>query len=264
MNLNSNFQLYGYVIIAIVALIYFLFKRLTNNRTGPVLMEATDTSIIITMYTSGVTLQKVSQGSFQNYNYSLLVTTAMPLPDPIGNPNDLVSSDLKLDFKQPVVTQELAAGAIRTPEGQIVMKIDLPVKSNVHILGFSSNDSTFKSLLGNTNLENSLTKVVLEGNFPDYFNLYCDKGSDVEIREVLDPTAMQFLLDFCTKMDWELFENTLYFVEARSSSGPGNNMTTVETSEDFVQKILPTLTNMSNTVINNTSQQTPQNTQTIK
>ncbi len=239
---SDNSTLLELVIISVLLigyLIIFIYKRSTNNRIGPVLDDATDTSIILTMYTSGVILQKIAEGSFQNYKYSLLITSDEVLPT-------LDTESLGIDRAlAPQKSNNLEMGAIKTPEGLIIMKIDLPIVSKVHILGFTTQDKTFQSLLDNSNLGALLTEVNLEGNFPDYFKLYTNKDQEIDIREVLDPTAMAFLIDFCNKMNWELVESSLYFVEIRSSGSQPNNMSTVETAEDFVQKILPTLIRMT-------------------
>jgi uncharacterized protein YbaR (Trm112 family) len=73
--------------------------------------------------------------------------------------------------------------------------------------------------------------VVLEGDFPNYFNLYSNNKQGFLARYVLDPKAMAFVVDFCNKHSWELINNELIFVS------------TVGISEEeivrFIQEIRP-------------------------
>jgi hypothetical protein len=64
----------------------------------------------------------------------------------------------------------------------------------------------------------------------------------------LDPTRMAFLVDFCEKLNFELVENNLYFVQPETNDQTVNNVSVVEAAEDFAEKILPTLQRMTNPV----------------
>jgi hypothetical protein len=121
-------------------------------------------SIIISIYTTGAGLQKVSDGTLLGLHYDLLITTDESIPE--GLPD----------------------GIVPAPSGQIIMNLGLPEKSSVHIAGFSLKDETSRYLLSNTNLDNAMTTVKLEGDFPDHFKLYCTKDRELELLEILDPT----------------------------------------------------------------------------
>ncbi len=59
---------------------------------------------------------------------------------------------------------------------------------------------------------------------------------------------MAFLVDFCEKLNFELVENNLYFVQPETNDQTVNNVSVVEAAEDFAEKILPTLQRMTNPV----------------
>ena len=267
-NNNSSNLLFLVIILVgvIIAVTRSIINRVELQRVSQNEdLSDSDTSLIVTMYSSGVTLQKVSEGNLNNHPFVILMTSKITLPakvpqsdldsandepsdvdsiidDALGSNFDHQSYDgmgmPMMDLRNPMSL--VPAGQVPTPEGQVLMKVTLPVASTVHIVGFSTQDTVFSRLLGNTSIDNILTKASLEGDFPDYFKLYCDKDKEVELREVLDPTRMQFLVDFCTKMNWELIEDNLYFVQSALSKSQDNN-TVVSAAESFVNNILPTL-----------------------
>jgi len=209
-------------VVLIVFIAVFLIKRMLNNRTYEAPANFVDGSLILTMYSLGVGMTSLSKGTLNDMPYNILITEDLLHKDP------------------------LPGGMIRAPAGQVIMSMDLPEKSEVHIAGFSAADSHLDELLGNTNLDNSLVKVNLEGDFQDYFRLYCSPGREVELREILDPSSMEFLVDFCKKLNWELFENTLYFVQSQTTKADEYEETMTQAAGDFAKKILPTLQRMSN------------------
>ncbi len=221
--------------VLLLGLLGWLLRRWLNNRSSQASVDYTDLSLIMTLYTMGVDVQKISEGQIADYHYLLLVTTPIVVPPvadyQIGGPT--------APFRAP-----LPQGVLRAPVGQAILSVDLPVKSRVHFAGFNLQDPMLTGLLGNTSLDNQLTRVQLEGDFPDYFRLYCDKGKEVELRQVLDPIRMEFLVDFCQKFNWELIESSLYFVQSDTSKGAGGEVM-IRAAEEFVQKILPTLRNMA-------------------
>jgi hypothetical protein len=232
-------------VVVIGFLGWFLFKRIMSNvpeKDEGILKTYSQASLIMTIYTIGVSLMKVSSGKINLYPYTILVTTPMDINQKFDSSSNYTDSEI--DVNNLPKTSTVPMGDIRSPIGQMIMKIDLPVKSSVHIAGFSLKDDKFKMLLGNTNLESSLTQVKLEGNFPEYFRLYCSSGKEVELLELLDPTNMQFLVDFCESFNFELIDTTLYFTKSNSSNRSDNGILT-KSAEDFANRILPILLRMT-------------------
>ncbi len=313
-NQNQSFnleELYLFIGISIVVIAYFFVRRFINSHRGsiidkPIISEtpnitssstvASDSSLLLTMYTLGVGLTKVGDGKIQNYTYTMSITSPIDMANngvstkisdsldsdssddddsldaqfnaqPSASSVDAVTHDDwemngmgRIKYNGPRVEEApIDLGQIRTPANQILVKVNLPVASQVHIAGFSLQDDVFKKLLGNTNVNYTMSKVELEGDFPDYFRVYCQKDKEVEVREVLDPGTMEYLVDFCNQLNWELFENTLYFVQSGTNRKVSdNNSGVIKGAEDFITKVLPTLNRMQG----NTSQSTPPVTNT--
>lgn len=226
----------------------FLIRRWLNNRPlkkskYDISETDDDTSLIITMFTIGVGLKKVTEGTLINLPYKLLITTNVDIP--VVEKGEYIPGlgELNVSHKD----NNVPTGMVASPEGQIIMDVNLPAKSSVHLAGFSLKDETFRSLLGNTSQDNTMVQVQLEGDFPDYFKLLCEKGKEIELREVLDPTRMQFLVDFCESYNFELVGSDLYFTEANSTKNSSNE-TLVQAAQDFTLKILPTLQRMTSSL----------------
>jgi len=198
------------IILSAFAGLAISYRMVTGWRNRVRLGEFDDTgteegaSLVISMYTTGVGLAKVSDGTLLGMHYSLLITSETSHPD------------------------ELPVGINPAPSGQIIMSLDLPSISNVHIAGFSLKNDTFRYLLGNTNISRVMSPIKLEGDFPDYFKLYCTKGRELELLELLDPASMAYLVDFCERLNFELVGNSLYFVQSEINDISANNVPVVE------------------------------------
>lgn len=79
-----------------------------------------------------------------------------------------------------------------------------------------------------------LIPVKLEGDFPEYFKLYCSPEKEVELREILDPADMQRLVEFCEAYDLEIFRETLYLGQARGASDQNDPTTMTADLETFM------------------------------
>lgn len=218
------------------------YRQWRNNRPRGSkydIAETDDDSILLTVYTLGVDIQKVSDGHLEGLHYNLLLTTDLPKYEKEVYVGGVVGT-----IEKPVSAEPLPVDMRRAPAGKIILGLDLPTKSQVHILGFTANDQNLPKLLENTRLDNRMTKVQLEGDFPDFFKLYCTTGREIELREVLDPTRMAFLIDFCSTFNFELVGNNVYFVQS-DIEGQTANLPMIKAAEEFTQKVLPVLQRMS-------------------
>lgn len=85
----------------------------------------------------------------------------------------------------------------------------LPFTTNIRLLAISRNSSVkINPSLGRSPMK----PVALEGDFPNYFNLYANDGQGFDVRYFLDPATMAFVADFCLNHDWELINNELIIV----------------------------------------------------
>lgn len=108
--------------------------------------------------------------------------------------------------------------------------IELPFTSGVHLIGAPKAGDTQLDFSGVTSLE----PVTLEGTYNQVFNLYAEHDQQVQSRYVLDPAAMVFTLDFCSKFNWEILGDTLYFMDT-------DHLPTFEIVDEFVAQIRPTI-----------------------
>lgn len=196
------------LVVSLIALLVILWQWYIRNTPSKI---SSDESLIISMYAYGAMLMPVTKGVLGEYPYYLMVSQ---------NQTELPGDE------QPLLV------------GSVVMTLELPFASPAHIAGFGLQDQSFKQALGNSSVDNSLKKVELEGDFPDYFRIYCEPDKEIELREVLNPSTMAFLVDFCKRMQWEIVGKSLYFAQSSKPTSPGSE-TVVGDATEFVQKILP-------------------------
>ena len=107
--------------------------------------------------------------------------------------------------------------------------IELPFTSGVHLLGCAT-DSDMK--IDIQTLGSSMERVELEGDYSNYFTLYADKKQDAKNQYVLDPKAMLFTVDFCRNYNWEIIDDTLYFMNY-------SQLPSLDIVDEFVSQIRP-------------------------
>ena len=112
-----------------------------------------------------------------------------------------------------------------------ICSVELPFKSGAHLIGIPSHPDAALSL--NLNLHDT-HPVTLEGNFNDSFSLSVVDNDQSGARYVLDPAAMAFLVDFCSKYYWELESDSLHFLSAGLPP-------TLETVDEFIRQIQPSV-----------------------
>lgn len=106
--------------------------------------------------------------------------------------------------------------------------VNLPFASGVHLIGFTHAQPYVP--LGRGKFE----RVTLEGLYNDTFDLFVANHQQTQSRYVLDPTAMVFTLDFCSRYHWEILNDTLYFF----SRDENPDFITVD---EFVRQIRPAI-----------------------
>ncbi len=109
-----------------------------------------------------------------------------------------------------------------------VFAVYLPFKTKAHIVGIPKGGSNVWIVSQGSAME----PVTLEGDYPDYFELYADIGQQADSRYVLDPKAMVFTIDFCKSTNWEIANSTLYFYSQ-------DDLPSFEIVDKFVEEIRP-------------------------
>lgn len=184
-----------YVLAAICAITWVIYK---NYRRKNHAVKLANTPVLLSYYTRGATLVPVKHGQFGDMNFSAFVTV---------NPEDLVSGG----------------------KAGLVFRVELPFQTSVHLLGIPKKGD--EAQLNPAQMGSLMEPVVLEGNYSEYFDLFCEKGMQADARYVLDPKAMVFTLDFCQSQSWEIVAHELYFVQTGKNQADDPTLL----SDDIVQ-----------------------------
>ncbi|HEY5152575.1 MAG TPA: hypothetical protein VII55_01230, partial [Candidatus Saccharimonadales bacterium] len=209
---SHAYNLVFVLILVIGVYLYRLWRKFSLSRfvdNGPgELADSQSNSVILSYYTAGHNLINASRGKVADMSYSLYATTPQ---------------------------QQAADESIAYVENDAaIYALDLPFNTESHFVGLSKshklNRLQFESFLK----ANGMEKVVLEGDFPDYFDIYADKGQQFEVRTVLDPSAMAFVVDYCQSHFWEINDSELYIVATDTDKSDTGNPSVVEQSQQFV------------------------------
>lgn len=106
----------------------------------------------------------------------------------------------------------------------------LPFQTSAHLVGLPKGQNMIKIRPSHSGME----EIILEGDYPKYFQLFADRGQQTESRYVLDPKAMVFTIDFCAGTYWEIVDNTLFFTSERT-------LPSFTVVDRFVKEIRPAL-----------------------
>ncbi len=160
----------------------------------------------------------------------------------IANTSVLLSYYTESETLLPIATGEIASmpySAISSVQlDMLLFRVELDFSSKLHLLGIPKNHDVTQ--LDPANAQSLMERVSLEGDYDNYFSLYCEKGQQQQSRYILDPKAMAFTVDFCRSHNWEILDNELYFVQA-SSDNPNDPTVMFDDIATFVSTIKPAL-----------------------
>lgn len=120
---------------------------------------------------------------------------------------------------------DISGTNLREVEG--IYAFSLPFKTEVHLLGIPKGENG-----GEWARTYGMERVILEGNYQDFFSLYAQKGQQSLSRYHLDPQTMVFSIDFCKNFHWEIVNNTLYFLDE-------GLLSSLEVADEFIRLIKP-------------------------
>ena len=109
-----------------------------------------------------------------------------------------------------------------------VFAVYLPFQTKAHLVGLPRGGDKIKL----RSFKSAMEPVELEGDYPQYFQLFADSGQQADSRYVLDPKAMVFTIDFCKDTYWEVANSTLYFFSDAQ-------LPSFEVVDQFVEEIRP-------------------------
>jgi hypothetical protein len=128
-------------------------------------------------------------------------------------------------------------------KGRVMVSVQIGHFTGTHIVAFGD-----KSRLGGAVKQaiskKWLTAVELEGDFPDYFRLYCSPAKQMELREFFNPKTMLQFVEFCRAYDFEIFDETLFISQAQGAEDAADQTTLTADVESFLQENAQVLTRL--------------------
>jgi hypothetical protein len=116
--------------------------------------------------------------------------------------------------------------------GRVMLLVQLGHNSFSHIIAYG--DKSRLSQATKAELDNRWVEpAVLEGDFPDYFHMFCNPELQVGLRQVFTPDVMA---DFCRSYDFEMFEESLYFSKAEDATDRDDSTSLVSDVTRFLTK----------------------------
>lgn len=138
----------------------------------------------------------------------------------------------------PLAQGELAGyqySFLTNSKGRTMLNIVLKRNTGIHVVAVGS--KSISSLPFSERLESRFLKPVrLEGDFPEYFHLYCTPGKERELLQIFDPATMARLIDFCKAYQFEIFHDSLYVSQAADAEDLQDDTTMVADAKTLLEK----------------------------
>jgi hypothetical protein len=117
--------------------------------------------------------------------------------------------------------------------GRVMLNVSLHRNTNFHLLAFGARAKT--SLPLSSGNSHGLQEIVLEGDFPSHFQIYCKPGYQNQTLQILEPVTMQYLATFCKSYDLEIFNDVLYVTKAQGAEDEADSTTIVEDTKKLLE-----------------------------
>jgi hypothetical protein len=117
--------------------------------------------------------------------------------------------------------------------GEVMVLVDLAETTDLHVLAYGDK-STFGTSAKNITVSKWLEPVRLEGNFPDLFHMYVSPNKQREVRQVFTSDIMAHFADFCRAYDFEIYHDSLYITQNRSTADANDSTTLMSDIEHFL------------------------------
>ncbi|MGZ6005056.1 MAG: zf-TFIIB domain-containing protein [Candidatus Saccharimonadales bacterium] len=217
MNNNSSTPIPPIIMLGLaclIALAVFLQRFSLRGRfaskfdPASVPADSQSDSEILSFYTAGHLLTRLAKTTAKGLKYSVYLT-------------------LPYNLENSIVTEDAA-----------IVVLDLPFNTQTHLIGLSKQHGIDRVKFDSFVQANGMEKVELEGDFPDFFDIFVAKGQQFQARVVLDPDSMQFVADFCKSHFWEINSSELYLAASSQDKGTDNY---IETALKFVDSLKPAL-----------------------
>lgn len=123
---------------------------------------------------------------------------------------------------------------IASSRGRKMFIMDFGYNSDLHVVVYGDksklNDDSKVSLHNKW-----IRPVELEGNFPEYFHMYCTPGREIELLQMFSPDTMMEFIEFCRAYDVEIAYESLYISQAGDASDPDDTTGMLDDAKKFVK-----------------------------
>lgn len=126
-----------------------------------------------------------------------------------------------------------------TSNHALIFMVELPFTTRLHLLGIPKKAGAVQ--LNPAWGGGIMERVHLEGDYNNYFSLFCEKGMQTQARYILDPKAMVFTLDFCQSHNWEIIGHELHFLQSGGMKSDEDPTLMYKDIQKFVDEIRPAL-----------------------
>ena len=228
------------VILAIVvgAVLLGISRRWSLGRlfgSSAPMADSENSSQIFAYYSAGQTLTSAGRGELGGMRFSSYISTPLQ-PDQSSSVGGLAFGFSKFGSHREASSPDKPLSYIN--DVAAIFVLDLPFNTSTHVIGLSKEHKIDRLQFASFLKANGLTKVELEGDFDDYFDIYAAEGQDVQVREVLNPKSMEYVVDYCRTHFWEINASELYIV---ATDADKSNDDLISASQNFVNQIKPAL-----------------------
>jgi len=201
-------------IVASLAILFAVFKFLSWPAFlfGDKNDVDNEQGLLMAFYTRGNALFRVSSGELSGNSYKVFQTA----PDPFA------ASQL----------------STLTP-GATIYALDLDFNTQAHIIGVGKSSAGDHMGVVGALHDYKMEKVDLEGDFGDYFDVFCAPGQQVQTRYVLNPKGMEAFIDYIKINTWEVVGDQMYVIGNIMEALSGDDI--VAKSSVFVKAISPAI-----------------------
>lgn len=187
---------------AVACVCAFFYSRYRKKHNN---IQLENTPILLAYYTDGSNIIPIKKGKFGNLKFIVLSTIGEKMSEGFGGVS-------------------------------MFYIVDLPFMTKIHLLGIPKQTGATQLKPGGL-----MEEVKLEGDFRNYFSLFCEEGMQTEARYVLDPEAMEFTVDFCQSHNWEISGNQLYFVMTSTMKSDKDPTNMYDDLPAFIDQIRPAI-----------------------
>jgi len=118
--------------------------------------------------------------------------------------------------------------------GTVTVFVNLIKSTNLHLVAIGDKSKLASPI--EKRIGRFIEPVELEGDFPDYFKMYCTPSRQIELRELFDPVEMQDFVSLCREYDFEIFYDAMYISQVEGSLDKDDQTTLIADVDSFIKK----------------------------